>query len=58
MLYKFKALVQNRRATKNNYYIRRGYIKADSEEEAKNNLDTVFSGFNFTIGELKPVMLP
>ena len=57
-MYKFKVLAQNKRATRNNFYIRRGYIKAESEEEAKSNLDTVFSGFNFTIGELKPVILP
>jgi hypothetical protein len=51
-------LVQNRRATKNNFYIRRGYIKADSEEEATNNLNTVFSGFDFTIADLQPTILP
>jgi len=57
-MYKFKVLAQNKRATNNNFYIKNGYIKANSEEEATNNLNTVFSGFNFTIGELKPVILP
>jgi hypothetical protein len=51
-------LVQNKRATRNNFYIRRGYIKAATKEEAANNLNTVFGGFDFTISDLQPVILP
>lgn len=57
-MFKFKVLVQNKRATRNNFYIRRGYIKANTKEEAQDNLNTVFSGFDFIIGDLTPVILP
>lgn len=51
-MFKFKVLVQNKRSTSDVYYFRRGYIKAATEQEAINNLKTVFNGFNYTIDSI------
>jgi hypothetical protein len=55
-MYKFRVLIQNRRAKNGVYHFRNGYIKASSEQEAIQNLNTVFSGFDFTIDYIKPVL--
>lgn len=55
-MYKFRVLVQNKNASKGVYYFRNGYIKANTDQEAEQNLNTIFSGFNFTIDHIKPCL--
>ena len=55
-MYKFRVLVQNRRAKNCVYHFRNGYIKATNFREAIQNLQTIFSGFDYTIDYVKPVL--
>lgn len=58
-MYKCRVLVQNKNTTKEGtFQLRNIYIKANDDQEAINNLNTVFSSFNFAIDSIKPVMLP
>ena len=55
-MYRFRILVQNKRAKNGVYYFRNGYIKANTEQEAIQNLNTVLSGFDYAIDYVKPVL--
>lgn len=55
-MYKFRVLVQNKRAKNGIYRFRNGYIKATNSQEAIQNLQTVFSGFDYEIDYVKPVL--
>ncbi|MFC0903810.1 hypothetical protein ACFHWD_03780 [Clostridium sp. MT-14] len=55
-MFKFRVLVQNKRAKNGIYRFRNGYIRAMSESEAIQNLQTVFSGFDYEIDYVKPVL--
>lgn len=55
-MYKFRVLVQNKRAKNGVYHFRNGYIKASTDQEAKQNLNTVFAGFDYEIDYVRHVL--
>lgn len=55
-MYRFRILVQNKRAKNGVYHFRNGYIKATNSQEAIQNLQTIFSGFNYAIDYVKPCL--